>query len=230
MLALADVLDHADRRDRVVALAVQVAVVGDAHLDLVAQPGFGDPPAGQFGLGWTQCDADGLHAVFSRGVDHERAPAAADVEHALALFQLELLADEVELRELRLLKRLRPAREDRAAVGHRLVEKQFEELVGDVVVVAHRPGVAFLAVAAPLQPQLPLGRARGERQSAGPAAPRPRGAHAWPGRSRAPRSRRSARSHGRGRRPPARRRHKPGRARARQVRARRGRPPWASAP
>ena len=33
--------------------------------------------------------------------------------------------------------------------------------------VAHSLGVAFLAVAAALQPQLALGRARGDRQSAG---------------------------------------------------------------
>ena len=72
------------------------------------------------------------------GVDREAAPAAADVEQRSPGLQPELRADQLELRLLGLLERLRPAREDRAAVGHRLVEEEREELVADVVVVAYR--------------------------------------------------------------------------------------------
>ena len=39
------------------------------------------------------------------GPDQEAAPAAADVEHAHAVAELELVEDEVELGELRLVER-----------------------------------------------------------------------------------------------------------------------------
>src|SRR3954451_18574663 len=58
------------------------------------------------------------------GVDRDRAPAAADVQHAHPRLEAELRAHELELGELRLLQRLRPAGPDGARVRHRLVEKQ----------------------------------------------------------------------------------------------------------
>ena len=84
-LLLPHVLDHADAGDRVEALAAQVAVVLHADLDAVGEAGVGHAPAGQLGLGLGQRDAGDLRAVASGGVDGEAAPAAADVEHALAL-------------------------------------------------------------------------------------------------------------------------------------------------
>ena len=87
-------------------------------------------------------------------MDREAAPAAADVQHAHARLQLELARDQIELRALGLLERLRAPREDRAAVGHRLVEEQREELVADVVVVADRRRVALQAVTLAVQDQL----------------------------------------------------------------------------
>ena len=75
--------------------------------------------------------------MLARGVDRQASPAAADVEHALAGLQLELAADQLELGALGLLQGLRPRLEQRAAVGHRLVQEQREELVRDVVVVAN---------------------------------------------------------------------------------------------
>ena len=74
--------------------------------------------------------------------------------------QLELLRDHVQLGPLRLRERLRAAREQRAAVGHRLVEEQREEVVADVVVVADRLRVALRAVARAGQQQLGRGPAR----------------------------------------------------------------------
>src|SRR5438093_11401141 len=41
-LAGADVLDHSDARDRVEALGSELAVVHDADLDTLSEPGFGD--------------------------------------------------------------------------------------------------------------------------------------------------------------------------------------------
>ena len=117
-------------------------------------------------------------------VDHEAAPAAADVEHALVLPQHELPADQLPFGLLRLLERRRApllwrmgsprvlervelAGEQRAAIGHRLVEEQCEEVVGDVVVVAHRARVALAAVAPSPRAQLTGRDARRCRQSAG---------------------------------------------------------------
>ena len=120
----AHVLDHADARDRVEGLVGQLAVVGHADVDLVAQPQLHGAALADLGLGRGQRDADHLHAVAGRGVGGEAAPAAADVEHALTRLQSELGADHLQLRLLRLLERRRAAREDRAAVGHRGAEEE----------------------------------------------------------------------------------------------------------
>ena len=103
----ADVLDHPDRGDRVVALAgrAEIAVVRDADLHPVLEAGLGHAPARQLGLGGGERDADRLDPVVGGRVDHEAAPAAADVEHALALPQRELPADQLALGRLRLLER-----------------------------------------------------------------------------------------------------------------------------
>ena len=109
------------------------------------------------------------HAVLARRVDREAAPAAADVEHAHPRLQVELAGDQLEFRALRLLERLCAAREDRAAVGHRVVEEQREELVADVVVVANRRRVALGAVQAPA-----AASARGPDGCGSPPGARPR--------------------------------------------------------
>ena len=122
----------------------------------------------------------------SRRVDGEAAPAAADVEHALARLEVELGADQLELRLLRLLERRGAAREDRAAVGHRGAEEQREELGRQVVVVAHRAGVALAAVAACRAGAAPpaagvaegAGRRRGRRRARAGRAPAARAAAA----------------------------------------------------
>jgi hypothetical protein len=141
-LRLADVLDHADAGDRVELLAVQFAVVGDADVDELANAcGFG-AFTGDPRLRLAERDAGDVHAVVLRRVDRPAAPAAADVEDALARLELQLGADELELGSLRLFERGGAAAEDRAAVGHRLAEEQLEELGWQVVVVAHRATVA----------------------------------------------------------------------------------------
>jgi hypothetical protein len=99
-------------------------------------------------------------------VQREAAPAATDVEDAVALLQPELGADELELGLLGFLERGRAAREDRAAVGHRRVEEEGEELRRKVVVVAHRAAVARDRVAAALRDELGVG-ARGRLREPG---------------------------------------------------------------
>ena len=101
-------------------------------------------------------------------VQREASPPAADVEHALALAEPELGADHLQLRLLRLLECLCAAREDRAAVGHRLVQEQSEVLVPHVVVVPHRAGVALGTVPAAAWPQLGCRDRWRTGQAAGP--------------------------------------------------------------
>ena len=129
--------------------------------------------AGERGLRLRQRDPGDLHAVLARGVDREAAPAAADVEQPLALLQRELRAHELELRPLRLLEARPAAREERAAVGHRLVEEEREELVREVVVVAHgarrAPGCGGARAGAARRPAPAAGasaRPRARRRSA----------------------------------------------------------------
>ena len=129
-------------------------VVLHADLDPVGEAALRHALARELGLGLRERDADDTDPMALGRVDGEAAPAAAHVEHALALLQVQLGADQLELRLLRLLERLGAAREDRAAVGHRLAEEQREELVGHVVVVAHRARVALRRVAAAAQAQL----------------------------------------------------------------------------
>jgi len=159
-LARADVLHHADAPDRVEGPVVDGAVVLDPDFDPVGQAAFRDPLARELGLRLRECDADDADAVVLGGVDGEAAPAAADVEHALTLVQVELGADQLELLSLCLLERLRAAREDRAAVRHRLVEEEGEELVRDVVVVTHRANIALDRVSAAAEAELRLRHAR----------------------------------------------------------------------
>ncbi len=59
----ADVLDHADRSDRVEALAGQIPVVGDADLHAILETPGGDTLPRQFGLGGGEGDADGANPV-----------------------------------------------------------------------------------------------------------------------------------------------------------------------
>src|SRR3954452_16015389 len=106
-------------------------------------------------------------AALCGGVDRDGPPAAADVEHAVALLERELGAHEVALGELRVLQRRGAAREDPARVGHRLVEEEREVLVGKVVVVRDRALVAQDRVALALRPQLHLGHLRDLAQRAG---------------------------------------------------------------
>ena len=103
-LGFADVLGHADARDRVKRRLRQLPVVLHADLDLLAEARLRDALARELGLRLGQRDADHLHAVLARGVDREAAPAAADVEHAHARRQAELARDQLEFRALRVLR------------------------------------------------------------------------------------------------------------------------------
>ena len=162
-LVLADVLGHADARDRVKGTLRQEPVIREADLDPVGDAGGGDLLAGQLGLGRRDRRADDLRAVLAGGVDRKTPPAAPDVQDLHPRLEPELRGDELQLGPLRLGERLGAPGEDGAAVGHRLVEEQGEEVVADVVVVADGLGVALDAVEFPAQEQL---EARPVRQPA----------------------------------------------------------------
>ena len=158
----ADVLDHPDRGDRVVGLPGEVAIVGQPEVHEMGDARLLGGPVRTLHLRRRDRDAGDVHAVALGGVDGERAPAGADVEHALAALEPELLADQLVLGLLRLLERRRAAREDRARVGHGRAEEEPEELRRHVVVVAHGAGVALARVEAPARRE--LGR-RGRRRA-----------------------------------------------------------------
>ncbi len=151
---LSHVLDHADARDRVELLAGDLAVVGEPELHQVLHPGLADPLAPELDLALGQSHSEHADPVVLGGVNREAPPAATDVEYALARLERELLADQVELCPLGLLERLRTTLEVGAAVGHRRVEEQREELVAGVVVVADSASVAPDRVALAAQAQL----------------------------------------------------------------------------
>ncbi len=91
-----------------------------------------------------QRQPDHVDVVLRHRVPHRRAPAAADVEQRHAGLEVQLVQRELALGVLRLFQRLgqilwvRVFVEVTAAVGHRRVKPQLEELVRLVVVRSHR--------------------------------------------------------------------------------------------
>ncbi len=132
----ADVLEHAHARDLVVdRILRQIEVVAQLDLHVTRQASRDDLARHVLVLVLRQRDAVRVHAVVLGGVEDEPAPAAADVEEALAGREAQLAADVVELRDLRVVERLRFVLEVRARVHHALVEPHAVERVADVVVV-----------------------------------------------------------------------------------------------
>ena len=150
-LLLADRLEHLDRGDlREAALDRPVVLLQD--LGSAGQAGRGDPLSGELRLRRRDGHSGHPRAVFAGGDEREAAPAAADLEDVVARAEAKLVADPAELPQLCLLQGVALLLEDRAGVRHRLVEKEAEELVAEVVVV--------LDVAACEQRVLPVVQAR----------------------------------------------------------------------
>ena len=90
-------LEHADANQFVETVAiVQVAVIAHFHPAPVMQAGPRYSLVSQIGLVAAERDAKGVHSVSLGGVDDQTAPAAANVEQALAWAQSQLAADVVE--------------------------------------------------------------------------------------------------------------------------------------
>src|SRR5215208_1747884 len=89
-LILSDVLDHADARDRVVALAGKLAVVGDADLDAVRDTGLRRALACELRLRLRQRETDDTRSVGAGSVDGEASPPAAHIQRPFPGTQVEL--------------------------------------------------------------------------------------------------------------------------------------------
>ena len=161
----ADMLEHADRGDLVEApVELLERLQFDRHA--VLQPLGGDPLAGEVVLGLAQGHAVAGDAIVLGRMNQQGAPAAADVEKALALLEAQLAADHVQLVVLRLVDVVVPAIEIGAGIQHPLVEEEAVEIVRDVVVELDRS----LGRAAGAGARAALGR----RPRRLPAAPRQR--------------------------------------------------------
>jgi hypothetical protein len=103
VLALADVLAHLDRADRVKGLTglAELAVVLETDVDPVGQTAVGHPLDDEVALLGRERDPGDVDAVVLGRVQRQRTPPAADVEHPHAGFEAELAADQVELGPLR---------------------------------------------------------------------------------------------------------------------------------
>ena len=141
-VAHAHMLGHFEAGDFVIAARghgdVAVVHAQDAGLR-VGDAGLAQAGVAPGGLVAPEGDAGDVRAVVGGRVLGERAPAAADVEHALAAAESDLLAHDAEFIVLQLLERLFlfDVGNDSGGVGHARAEKPAVEVVAAVVVVAH---------------------------------------------------------------------------------------------
>lgn len=145
----ANVLAHLKLRDLVEFLLGDVAVVHAEDFALLLGDAGAAERVGGVG-GALLCDGDtgDLGAVVQTGEFGESTPAAADVEHGLALLQVELLADHGHLVVLQFLEGLLAGgvRDDTAGVDHARAEEPGVVVVTAVVVGTDLLHVLLLGV------------------------------------------------------------------------------------
>ena len=134
VVADADVLEHADRDDAVVAVVV-LAVVAQFEAHAVRQPGPARLLGRQRVLLARQRDAGDAHVLHRRQVQRQITPAAADVEHLQAGLQVELGGDQPQLVLLGDFQAVVVVEEVGARILHALVEEQRVEVVAEIVVM-----------------------------------------------------------------------------------------------
>src|SRR6266480_1024167 len=131
---------------------VDVGIVLQAHLAAALEPLLPNPPRGEFVLVPAEGDARRPGSVFLGRAQHERTPAAADVEKPLARLEHELVEDVIELLFLGELQGIGLAAEIGAGIHHVPIQPQRVEVVRNVVVVLDGFAIALAAVA-PNTPQ-----------------------------------------------------------------------------
>ena len=139
-LHAADALNHADARDRVKALTGELAGIHHADLDPAGDARPRRPVLREARLGLGQRDPDHLSAASGSTVDREAAQAAADVQQARSPGPSASLSQT----NSRFARGPPPASSRRAGIERharcscgRPAEEGREELMGDVVVMAH---------------------------------------------------------------------------------------------
>ena len=132
----ADMLEHPHRHDPVKGL-MHVAVIGEANVDLVLQPGLAHPLSGQRMLFRRQGHAHDIDAVIARQSDRHAAPATADVEHAHTRFEQKFLCNMAFLGLLRLIQSHVGMLEIGAAILPIRVQKQVIQFTRQVIVMRH---------------------------------------------------------------------------------------------
>ena len=141
---VADSLNHLDRNElvKLTRHLLHLAVVAHQDLDPLLKPRARHPLRRVRKLLLADGHARHPAAAALRGAHGQAAPAAADLEDVVRRLELELVDDEVELVELRLVERVLGRLEVGARVHPRLVEEEPVHVVAQVVVlrnVAPRP-------------------------------------------------------------------------------------------
>lgn len=148
-LADSDVLSHLETSDLVPLLAGDITVIhaldaslggGDAVLlDAVVSEG---------SLVQAEGDTSRVSSVVLGGISSEGTPTASDIEMTLALLELDLLADELQLVVLHLLEGLLlvDVRHNTGSVDHAGSEESGVEVITSIVVVADLVLVLLLRV------------------------------------------------------------------------------------
>src|SRR5581483_5414095 len=129
---LADRLDHLDRGDAVVALAL-VAIILQPDLDLVAEAGLLDTLLREVPLLPADGETDDLRAEGPCDIFGKPAPAAADLEQTLARLQIDRLGEPAIFVVLCRGEIGRAVLEQRGRIGHARIEPCRVERVADVV-------------------------------------------------------------------------------------------------
>ena len=140
-------LHHADGADAIEAGLGHVAVIHQPDLGQILQTLLADPVLGPLDLLFGQSHPDDVDAAAG-GRDLHGAPAAAHVQQTVALVQVHLVQDHVELVPLSVLQAVVLLLEDGAGVGHGGAQEEPVEVVGLVVVVADGGCVAPAGVGA----------------------------------------------------------------------------------
>src|SRR6202044_3777681 len=114
-------------------LALNVAIILQPDFNLALEPGVLHALGSEIELVLRKRHAHALRAEFLSCSQDERAPAAADIEQALAGLQLDLGEDVVDLLDLRGREVFVAVLEIRTGVHHVLVEPELVELVRYIV-------------------------------------------------------------------------------------------------
>lgn len=95
---LANVLKHADANQLIeLKRQVQITVIADFHFTAIGDASVTEAITRIFRLGNAECDSKYVCTIVLRGVNHQTAPAATEVQQTVALLDSQLFADVIQL-------------------------------------------------------------------------------------------------------------------------------------